>query len=115
MDTTQSAQTAAPRGARVGVVRETNPDERRVALVPKIIPSLLERGVEVIVEAGAGLGALIPDEAYTAAGARIGDPWDTDVVVKVAPPNDAEIAKLSSGQTLIGFLAPRNADTKIGA
>ncbi|MCU1645877.1 MAG: transhydrogenase (Re/Si-specific), partial [Nocardia sp.] len=39
----------------------------------------------------------------------------TDVVVKVAPPNDAEIAKLSSGQTLIGFLAPRNADTKIGA
>ncbi|WP_405133328.1 Re/Si-specific NAD(P)(+) transhydrogenase subunit alpha [Nocardia sp. NBC_01388] len=115
MDTTQSAQTAAPRGARVGVVRETNPDERRVALVPKIIPSLLKQGVEVIVEAGAGLGALIPDEAYTAAGATIGDPWDTDVVVKVAPPNDAEIAKLSSGQTLIGFLAPRNADTKIGA
>ncbi|MET8430344.1 NAD(P)(+) transhydrogenase (Re/Si-specific) subunit alpha, partial [Nocardia sp. NPDC004860] len=44
MDTTQSAQTAAPRGARVGVVRETNPDERRVALVPKIIPALLKQG-----------------------------------------------------------------------
>ncbi|MFI1915300.1 Re/Si-specific NAD(P)(+) transhydrogenase subunit alpha [Nocardia sp. NPDC020380] len=115
MDTTQSAQTAAPRGARVGVVRETNADERRVALVPKIIPSLLKQGVEVIVEAGAGLGALIPDEAYTDAGATIGDPWSADVVVKVAPPNDAEIAKLSAGQTLIGFLAPRNADTKIGA
>ncbi|WP_067818447.1 Re/Si-specific NAD(P)(+) transhydrogenase subunit alpha [Nocardia inohanensis] len=116
MDTTQSAQTAAaPRGARVGVVRETNPDERRVALVPKIIPALLKQGVEVVVEAGAGLGALIPDEAYTEAGATIGDPWSAEVVVKVAPPNDAEIAKLSSGQTLIGFLAPRNADTKIGA
>lgn len=115
MDTTQSAQTAAPRGARVGVVRETNADERRVALVPKIIPALLKQGVDVIVEAGAGLGALIPDEAYTDAGATIGDPWSADVVVKVAPPNDAEIAKLSAGQTLIGFLAPRNADTKIGA
>ncbi|MVU78699.1 Re/Si-specific NAD(P)(+) transhydrogenase subunit alpha [Nocardia sp. ET3-3] len=115
MDTTQSAQTAAPRGARVGVVRETNPDERRVALVPKIIPALLKQGVEVVVEAGAGLGALIPDEAYTEAGATLGDPWSAEVVVKVAPPNDAEIAKLSAGQTLIGFLAPRNADNKIGA
>ncbi|GAB4583464.1 Re/Si-specific NAD(P)(+) transhydrogenase subunit alpha [Nocardia sp. IFM 10818] len=115
MDTTQSAQTAAPRGARVGVVRETNPDERRVALVPKIIPSLRKQGVEVIVESGAGLGALIPDELYTEAGATIGDPWSADVVVKVAPPNDSEIAKLSEGQTLIGFLAPRNADNKIGA
>ncbi|MFE5289219.1 Re/Si-specific NAD(P)(+) transhydrogenase subunit alpha [Nocardia sp. NPDC056611] len=115
MDTTQSAQTAAPRGARVGVVRETNPDERRVALVPKIIPALLKQGVEVIVEAGAGLGALIPDEAYTEAGATLGDPYSADVVVKVAPPNDGEIGKLAPGQTLIGFLAPRNADTKIGA
>ncbi|MFE3256201.1 Re/Si-specific NAD(P)(+) transhydrogenase subunit alpha [Nocardia sp. NPDC059091] len=115
MDTTQSAQTAAPRGARVGVVRETNPDERRVALVPKIIPALLKQGVEVIVEAGAGLGALIPDEAYIEAGATLGDPYSADVVVKVAAPNDSEIAKLSSGQTLIGFLAPRNADNKIGA
>ncbi|MFE3228242.1 Re/Si-specific NAD(P)(+) transhydrogenase subunit alpha [Nocardia sp. NPDC059228] len=115
MDTTQSAQTAAPRGARVGVVRETNPDERRVALVPKIIPALLKQGVEVIVEAGAGLGALIPDEAYIEAGATLGDPYSAEVVVKVAAPNDSEIAKLSSGQTLIGFLAPRNADNKIGA
>ncbi|WP_067702067.1 NAD(P) transhydrogenase subunit alpha [Nocardia jejuensis] len=97
------------------MVRETNADERRVALVPKIIPALLKQGAEVIVEAGAGLGALIPDEAYTDAGATIGDPWSADVVVKVAPPNDSEIAKLTSGQTLIGFLAPRNADTKIGA
>ncbi|SUA77187.1 NAD(P) transhydrogenase subunit alpha part 1 [Nocardia otitidiscaviarum] len=115
MDTTQSAQHDAPRGARVGVVRETNTDERRVALVPKIIPSLLKQGVEVIVESGAGLGALIPDELYTEAGATIGDPWNADVIVKVAPPNDAEIAKLSAGQTLIGFLAPRNAENKIDA
>ncbi|MEU6565304.1 NAD(P) transhydrogenase subunit alpha, partial [Nocardia nova] len=89
--------------------------ERRVALVPKIIPSLVKQGVQVVVEAGAGAGALIPDEAYAEAGATIGDPWGAEVVVKVAPPSDAEIARLSKGQTLIGFLAPRNADNKIGA
>ncbi|WP_231387259.1 Re/Si-specific NAD(P)(+) transhydrogenase subunit alpha [Nocardia sp. BMG111209] len=111
METTQSV----PHGTRVGVVRESNPDERRVALVPKIIPTLVKQGVEVVVEPGAGLGALIPDEAYTAAGAVLGDPWSAEVIVKVAPPNDTEIGKLSAGQTLIGFLAPRNADTKIGA
>lgn len=83
--------------------------------MPKIIPALLKQGVEVIVEAGAGVGALIPDEAYVAAGASIGDPWSAEVVVKVAPPTDAEVAKLSDGQTLIGFLAPRNAENQIGA
>ncbi|MGK8486081.1 Re/Si-specific NAD(P)(+) transhydrogenase subunit alpha [Nocardia asiatica] len=115
METTQSVGDPSPRGARVGVVRESNAGERRVALVPKIIPSLLKQGVEVVVEAGAGQGALIPDEAYVEAGASIGDPWSADVVVKVAPPSDAEVGKLSSGQTLIGFLAPRNAENQIAA
>lgn len=115
METTQSVGDPSPRGARVGVVRESNAGERRVALVPKIIPSLVKQGVEVVVESGAGKGALIPDQAYVEAGASIGDPWSADVVVKVAPPSDAEVAKLSSGQTLIGFLAPRNADNQIGA
>jgi H+-translocating NAD(P) transhydrogenase subunit alpha len=115
VETTQSVGDPSPRGARVGVVRESNAGERRVALVPKIIPSLVKQGVEVVVEAGAGQGALIPDEAYVEAGASIGDPWSADVVVKVAPPSDAEVGKLSSGQTLIGFLAPRNAENQIGA
>ncbi|MGM7648119.1 Re/Si-specific NAD(P)(+) transhydrogenase subunit alpha [Nocardia sp. JW2] len=115
METTQNVGEDSPRGARVGVVRESGVGERRVALVPKIIPTLSKQGVEVIVEAGAGLGALIPDAAYVEAGATIGDPWSADVVVKVAPPSDAEVAKLSSGQTLIGFLAPRNAENQIGA
>ncbi|KAA0022433.1 NAD(P) transhydrogenase subunit alpha [Antrihabitans cavernicola] len=105
---------SAPR-PRVGVVRETNDGERRVALVPKTVTALVGKGVDVIVESGAGLGALIPDSLYTDAGATIGDAWSTDVVVKVAPPSDAEVGKLSKGQTLIGFLAPRNADNKIGA
>lgn len=86
-----------------------------MALVPKVVASLIKNGVDVVVEAGAGVGALIPDESFVEAGASIGDAWSANVVVKVAPPSDAEIAKLTSGQTLIGFLAPRNADTKIGA
>jgi NAD(P) transhydrogenase subunit alpha len=99
----------------VGVARETADGERRVALVPKIVATLVEQGVEVIVEPGAGVGALISDEAYAAAGASLGDAWSADAVVKVAPPTDAEVARLRPRQTLIGFLAPRNADNKIGA
>ncbi|MGW9426098.1 NAD(P) transhydrogenase subunit alpha, partial [Streptomyces koyangensis] len=45
----------------VGVVRETSDGERRVALVPKVVASLAAKGVDVVVEPGAGLGALIPD------------------------------------------------------
>ncbi|MDL9946367.1 Re/Si-specific NAD(P)(+) transhydrogenase subunit alpha [Gordonia sp. ABSL11-1] len=99
----------------VGVVRESAQGERRVALVPKVVGSLVGKGVPVVVESGAGLEALIPDEHYVDAGATIGDPYSADVVVRVAPPSDAEIGKLRSGQKLIGFLAPRNADNQIGA
>ena len=76
--------------------------------------SLVGKGVPVVVESGAGLGALIPDEAYTEAGATIGDPYSADVVLRVAPPSDEEIGRLRSGQKLVGFLAPRNADNQIG-
>ncbi|MFE5708478.1 hypothetical protein ACFQ70_48965, partial [Rhodococcus koreensis] len=74
----------------VGVVRESGDGERRVALVPKVVASLIAKGVDVVVESGAGLGALIPDELYTGAGAKIADPWSADVIVKVAPPSDEE-------------------------
>jgi len=99
----------------VGVVAESGADERRVALVPKAVASLVNSGVAVVVEAGAGERALLPDELYTEAGASIGDAWAADIVVKVAPPTPAEVSKLHSGQTLIGFLAPRNAENSIGA
>jgi len=99
----------------VGVVAESGADERRVALVPKAIAPLVKGGIAVVVESGAGERALLPDELYTAAGATIGDAWAADIVIKVAPPTADEVAKLHSGQTLIGFLAPRNADNVIGA
>src|ERR1700743_3654801 len=99
----------------VGVVAESGTDERRVALVPKAVASLTGSGLAMVVESGAGEGALLPDALYTEAGASIGDAWAADVVVKVAPPTADEVGRLHSGQTLIGFLAPRNAQNSIGA
>jgi NAD(P) transhydrogenase subunit alpha len=92
---------------KVGVPRESADGERRVALVPEVVKRLAVKSVEVCVEAGAGERALIPDGLYTDAGATIGDPWDADVVVKVAPPSQEEIERLRRGGTLVGFLAPR--------
>jgi H+-translocating NAD(P) transhydrogenase subunit alpha len=105
---------------RVGVVRESADGETRVALVPKALTGLAAKGLDVIVESGAGEASLIPDALYESAGGRIGtgdEAWSADVVLKVAPPSPAEVARLRSGSTLIGFLAPRNADApeRIGA
>ena len=55
----------------VGTVRETLPGERRVAIVPDLIPGLQKAGIEVLIEAGAGIEAGFTDEAYTNKGAKI--------------------------------------------
>ena len=92
---------------KVGVPRESADGERRVALVPEVVKRLRSKGVDVLVEAGAGERALIPDVLFADAGAAIGDPWGADVVVKVAPPSPEEIGRLQRGGVLVGFLAPR--------
>ena len=103
----------------VGVPKETAEGERRVALVPDVVRRLAGRGVEVVVEAGAGAAAMIPDALYEEAGASVAKSaakvWEAPVVVKVAPPSKAEIAKLKSGGVLIAFLAPlSNAESTKG-
>lgn len=90
----------------VGVPREETPGERRVALVPDVVKRLRAKGVDVVVEAGAGEAALVPDALFTEAGASLGDPWSADVVVKVAPPTPDEVGRLGSSSVLVGFLAP---------
>ncbi|MEI2700932.1 MAG: Re/Si-specific NAD(P)(+) transhydrogenase subunit alpha [Baekduia sp.] len=92
---------------RIGVPKETAEGERRVALVPETVKRLTGKGHEVVVESGAGLAALVPDELFTEAGASIGDPWGAEVIVKVDAPNAGELAKLGPQSTLIGFLNPR--------
>jgi H+-translocating NAD(P) transhydrogenase subunit alpha len=91
---------------RVGVPRETALGERRAALVPEAVTRLGASGIDVVIEPAAGEAASFTDEAYREAGGQLGDPWAADVVAKVQRPNDAEIARLSEGSVLIGFLQP---------
>src|ERR687897_154212 len=93
----------------VSVPKEVAAGERRVALVPEVVERLVQSGVEVTVESGAGEAAHHPDAAYEAAGARTGDGLSGDVVAKVAPPTAEEIGRLGQGSVLIGFLAPLTA------
>ncbi len=95
---------------RIGVPKETAAGEHRVALVPEVVGKLKARGLEVLVQEGAGSGALLSDAAFAEAGARItGDSaevWGSDVVVAIAPPDPQQIRGLGSGSILVGFLAP---------
>ena len=91
---------------KVGVPKETAENERRVALVPEVVKRLASQDIGVVVESGAGAGALLPDELFTDAGAEIGDPWSADIVAKVAVPTGDEITKLGRDAVLIGFLQP---------
>src|SRR4029453_5803048 len=95
-----------PPPMKVGVPRETAPGERRVAIVPEVVRRLGGKGVEVVVEPGAGAGALIPDRLFEGAGATLGDPWGADVVVTIGAQTVDTLSRLSRGQVLIGFLAP---------
>jgi NAD(P) transhydrogenase subunit alpha len=95
---------------RIGVPKETAEGERRVALVPEVVKKLVGSGLDVNVERGAGAEAMIPDAQFEEAGARLTDElaavWESDVVVKVAPPNAEEAVRLGKDSVLIGFLAP---------
>jgi H+-translocating NAD(P) transhydrogenase subunit alpha len=95
---------------KVGVARETAAGERRVALVPEELGKLTAAGLEILVEAGAGAGAMIPDQAFTDAGASIVDTEglyaDADVILRVQKPAADEAARLRAGQVVIGLLQP---------
>jgi NAD(P) transhydrogenase subunit alpha len=92
---------------RIGVPRELEPGERRVALVPDAVTRLAPGGFEVVLEPGAGAAASFPDDAYAAAGASVSDSvWEADAVAKVRKPTADEVRRLRSGQVLVGFLEP---------
>jgi NAD(P) transhydrogenase subunit alpha len=93
---------------KVGVPTETEPGERRVALVPEAAGRLVSDSYEVLVERSAGEAAYFGDDAYQEAGARLADSVfaEADVVVKVQKPNPDEVAAMREGSVLIGFLEP---------
>ncbi len=90
---------------RVGIPKEPDPAERRVAVTPTIAKSMAGLAT-VTVEPDAGRAAGFPDEAFRANGAEIGDPWSAEVIAIVGPPPGDHLARAGEGATVIGFLAP---------
>ncbi len=93
----------------VGVPTEIKPDEARVAITPDGVRELHRHGVTVVIEAGAGGGSSLPDEAYVGAGAEVvataAEVWErADLVCKVKEPQPDEIARLRPGLVLFTYL-----------
>jgi alanine dehydrogenase len=93
---------------QIGVVKEIKTDEYRVALTPAGARELRQRGHDVLVEAGAGVGSSFPDSDYQAVGGRIAsveDVWaESDLVLKVKEPLREEYARLREGLVLFTYL-----------
>ncbi len=92
---------------KIGVPKETQERETRVAITPTIAKQLKAKGFEIIVESGAGEKSFFSDGDYTQAGAVIGakaNAFECDIVAKINPPTVDEAQKLKSGSTLISLL-----------
>ncbi|MFZ7141885.1 Re/Si-specific NAD(P)(+) transhydrogenase subunit alpha [Avibacterium avium] len=93
----------------IGVPKELLDNETRVAATPKTVQQILKLGFEVLVEHDAGFKASFEDQAFIEAGAKVGteqEVWNADVIMKVNPPTDEEIALIKEGATLISFIWP---------
>jgi NAD(P) transhydrogenase subunit alpha len=101
----------------VGVPKESYPGERRVALVPSVLPTLAKAGLQVLVEGGVGVAAGYPDAEYSEKGAKVAasraEVFSTsDVIAQVLcygsndKTGDTDLPLLRNGQVLVGFLRP---------
>ncbi|MCW2497563.1 Re/Si-specific NAD(P)(+) transhydrogenase subunit alpha [Jatrophihabitans sp.] len=93
----------------IGVTRETRSGETRVAATPTTVGQLIGLGYEVLVESGAGVLSTFTDDAYAAAGARVGsasEAWRAEIVFRVNAPSVEEIAQLADGATLVSLVSP---------
>jgi NAD(P) transhydrogenase subunit alpha len=96
---------------KIGALKEISLGERRVALTPDSAIKLLKLSHDCLIEAGAGIAAGFSDEQYKSVGVEIINTSKeltevSDVIVKVLPPSDSEIKRLSSSKTLISFFYP---------
>jgi len=93
--------------ASIGVPAEIKRDERRVALTPDAVRELAGQGMDVRIQAGAGLGAGFSDDQFSAAGGRLvsaEEAWAAHLVVKVKEPQPEEFAFLRSDLVLFTYL-----------
>lgn len=92
----------------IGIPKETSFQERRVALVPEAVSLLVANGHEVLLESNAGEGAHFSDNEYSEAGAQIiyerKAIYQSDIILKVAPPSEEEISFMPGNQTFISAL-----------
>ena len=88
----------------IGVPTEIKTHEYRVGLTPTSVRELVSHRHQVIVEKGAGAGIGATDAVDEKAGARIGDPWKAELIVKVKEPQGAERARLQERQVLFTYL-----------
>ncbi|MDI7860470.1 Re/Si-specific NAD(P)(+) transhydrogenase subunit alpha [Rhizobiaceae bacterium n13] len=102
----------------VFIPREVATDEPRVAASAETVKKIVGLGLEVVVEAGAGLSSRIPDADFEKAGARIGKATDAkpaDVILKVRRPTDKEIKSYKRGAIVIAIMDPYGNDAAIAA
>lgn len=94
---------------KVAVPAEVLPGERRVAILPDVVPTYIRAGLQVAVQSGAGSHALASDEAFAQAGAEVVDAVEAasvDVLLHVRPLSPAAVGKLKPGAITIGFCSP---------
>src|SRR5579863_7369084 len=91
---------------RIGIPKEAQAGETRVAATPNTVEQLVKLGYEVVVESGAGALSSFTDSAYEAAGATLGDPFDADIVFSVNAPANEQLDRLKPHTTLISWLSP---------
>jgi NAD(P) transhydrogenase subunit alpha len=96
---------------KIGILKDTKPGERRVALVPESIVRLKKKGLDVVIEAGAGTGASFPDSAYTEVGALVESSAAAvssaaDVLLRINAPTNEELDAVPEGKGLVSLMFP---------
>ncbi|WP_425351242.1 Re/Si-specific NAD(P)(+) transhydrogenase subunit alpha [Hoeflea marina] len=105
-------------GDTVYIAKESDALEPRVAASPDTVKRMTALGLDVIVQKGAGAGSQISDEAFQAAGARIGTAADAkkaDVVLRVRRPSDTDIKSLKAGAIVLAQMDPYGNEPALAA
>ncbi|MBL7904806.1 MAG: Re/Si-specific NAD(P)(+) transhydrogenase subunit alpha [Bacteroidales bacterium] len=93
----------------IGILKES-PGENRVAMLPESVATLVKMNVNLLVEAGAGLTSFASDKQYEEAGAKVQTKKDVisgaDLLIRIQPPTDEEIALMKAGQVIMSVLNP---------
>jgi H+-translocating NAD(P) transhydrogenase subunit alpha len=105
---------------RIAVLSEADPAEPRVAAVPETVKKFKALGADVVVQAGAGLKAGVPDAEYEAAGASIAPSaeaaaGDADLVLKVRRPGAEELGNFKKGAAVVAIMDPYGREAELKA